>query len=203
MPATSNRESAVQPDNPQEHIRAKAFESTPKLSHRNLTLMLAAMCIVPIATILLLWLKMPPVYESKLKASAELVGHPPPNYYELNLADRVYLPEVALAVTNESDESWTNVNIRINGYYDVHEHDHEFRPGETREYLLNRFIIKSGDFYDMRYRPVHSVMVYARQKDMSRATFYKEFSSESVGREVSEPRNSKSTEQGRPQEKQD
>ena len=46
-----------------------AVHKVPELSRRGLTLMLAMMCLVPIATIFLLWKTLPPVEAGKLQAT--------------------------------------------------------------------------------------------------------------------------------------
>jgi hypothetical protein len=147
----------------------------PRLTSRNLTILLGLMCLTPVVIIALVFWQLPSVKMNQLQASVEILGGPPDSYYRLPFQDRTYLPELQIAVTNTSQETWTNLYVRINHDYSVFETGVPFQPGETREYLVNRFTSKQGAFYDMRYNPIREVMIYARVPDGSRATHFAHF----------------------------
>jgi hypothetical protein len=147
----------------------------PRLTANGLSILLCAMCAVPIVTIAVLWASLPPVKINTLQATVTIKNAPPTSYYELPTDQRIPLPEVQLVLTNTGQQAWTNLFVRVNHDYTVFESGGEFRPGESREYFLNRFSSRTGAFYDVRYNPVRDVMIYARLPDHSRATFTRRF----------------------------
>jgi hypothetical protein len=144
--------------------------AAPKLSPRVLTGLLVTVTLIPPVMIGVLWAILPPVKANQLKAEVRLENAPPASFYDLRFADRVFDPNVQVIVKNIGDEPWTNINVRVNRYYNIYDHGHPILPGEQQAYLLSRFLHRDV-FFDMRYNPVHSVMVYARLPDGSRATY--------------------------------
>ncbi len=147
----------------------------PRLSTRALTALLGLMCLTPVVIISMIFWSLPAVQVNQLQAKIEIIGDVPGSFYQLPFDQRNYLPEMQIAVTNVGEETWTNLFVRVNHNYSVFETGVPFRPGETREYLLNRFTSRTGAYFDMRYNPVRDVMVYARLPDRSRATFQQQF----------------------------
>jgi hypothetical protein len=145
------------------------------LSSRQLTFLLMLMCLTPIVIITLIFNTLGDVKLNQLPARIELIGGVPDSYYDLPFEQRTYLPEMQVAVTNIGSDPWTNLYVRINHHYSIIETGAPFRPGETREYLVNRFTSKTGAYFDMRYVSVKDVMVYARMPDKSRATYERRF----------------------------
>ncbi|MGI9517013.1 MAG: hypothetical protein ACR2NP_08215 [Pirellulaceae bacterium] len=144
----------------------------PALSRKGLTRLLILMCVVPIATVLILQLTMPPVNPGSLKADCRLVNVPPAKYYETRLEDRISFPTAAIVVKNTGEESWTHLNIRINsGHYQIYEHGSPLEPGQERTYLLNRFVHRSGAVFDVGINRPYSVEIYARLPNQSRGTY--------------------------------
>ncbi len=166
--------SVLQADKDQSSYRYVA----PKLSSRGLSILLSAMCLIPVITIALLWWTLPPVKLNSLQADVQIKNAAPGSYYKLPFDQRIWLPETQVVVTNTGSVPWTNWYVRVNHDYSVFENGSEFLPGETRGYLLNRFSSRTGAFFDMRYRPVTDVMIYARLPDHSRATFFQRFDDE-------------------------
>jgi hypothetical protein len=147
----------------------------PRLTSRHLTILLALMCMTPVVIIALVFWQLPSVKMNQLNAQVKILGGPPDSYYQLPFKERIYLPELQIAVTNTGEETWTNLYVRINHDFTVFEAGVPFHPGETRDYLVNRFTSKKGAFYDMRYNPIGEVMIYARLPDGSRATHFAHF----------------------------
>jgi hypothetical protein len=143
----------------------------PRLSSRGLTSMLVVMCLVPVVTLTVLQLTMPPVRPGYLRAEIGFRNVPPSSYYQLPLDQRLDFPEAEILVTNTMDVPWTNLNIRINnGNYQIYDHQVPIEPGQQRAFLLNRFVHRSGAIFQVGIvRPVN-VEIYAALPDRSRAT---------------------------------
>jgi hypothetical protein len=161
----------TRPSEPCSTVLAEA----PALSRKGLTRLLILMCTIPVVTVLILQLTMPPVKPGYLKAECRLVNVPPPAYYETPLEERIGFPTAAIIIRNTGEESWTHLNIRINnGHYQIYEHGSPLEPGEERSYLLNRFVHRSGAVFDVGVNRPSSVEIYARLPDRSRGTFEEE-----------------------------
>ncbi len=146
--------------------------AAPSLSRRGLTSLLVLMCIVPIGTVTVLQITMPPVKPNTLTAQVSMVDVPPPIYYERDLEDRLIFPDATLVVKNMGQQAWTHLNIRINGgHYQVYEHAAPLEPGHERSYLLNRFVNRSGAVFQVGITRPDSVEIYARLPDKSRGTY--------------------------------
>lgn len=151
--------------------------NAPGLTRKGLTRLLILMCVVPIATVLILHWSMPAVKPDYLQADCSFVNVPPPTYYEETLLeDRIEFPNAELVIKNTGAESWTHLNIRINsGHYQIYEHGSPLEPGEERRYLLNRFVHRSGAVYQVGINRPNSIEIYARLPDKSRGTYEMEF----------------------------
>lgn len=139
-----------------------------------LTGLLVTMTLIPPLMIVLLWSVLPPVRANQLKAEVSIENDPPASFYKTDFADRVFDPNVNVVVRNLGDQPWTNVNVRVNRYYNVYDHEYPVLAGDQRSYLLSRFLLR-GVFFDMRYNPIREVLIYARLPDGSRATYWKKF----------------------------
>jgi hypothetical protein len=156
-----------------------SFESSeqkklPQLSHRGLTLMLAFMCLIPIGTIAVLWQYMPPVYEGKLEASVYAEDIPNAEFYAVEYYDRPPVEGGFLVVKNESDQDWTQLNIQVNGNYQIYDTVPILAHDEKR-YSLSRFLNRTGARFSLQYNELSRVRIYARRPTKDRATFYHEF----------------------------
>lgn len=133
-----------------------------RLSSRALTTLLIIMCVIPIATVLTLHFTMPPIEAGKLEADIRLSGHPDKSYYEKDIYERTFLPEAAIALTNNSSDTWRLINVTINDRYYVYDVDQVLEPGQQRRYLLSRFTNREGALYELRAQPVEKVVVFAK-----------------------------------------
>lgn len=145
--------------------------AAPRLSPRMLTSMLIAMTLIPPTMIFVLWSILPPVKANQLRATVHIENAPPPNYYVGRVDDRPFDPNVSVVVTNTGDVPWTHINVRVNRYFHIYDSERPLNSGESRSYLLNRFLSR-GVLFDMRHSPVQQVLVYARLPDGSRATYW-------------------------------
>lgn len=137
-----------------------------------LTGLLLSVMLVPPTMIVVLWSILPPVKANQLQAAVQIDNAPPPNYYQGRVDDRPFDPNVTVKVTNTGAEPWTNINVRVNRYFHIYDSEKPLLSGESRSYLLSRFLSR-GVFFDMRYNPVQQVLVYARLPDGSRATYWR------------------------------
>ncbi len=143
----------------------------PRLSSRGLTILLIAMCLVPVVVITTLQFVMPPVRPGYLRADVELRNTPPASYYQLPLDQRREFPQAEVLITNTMEVPWTNLNVRINnGNYQIYDHNVPINPGQQRAFLLDRFVHRSGAVFQVGIvRPVN-LEIYAALPDRSRAT---------------------------------
>jgi hypothetical protein len=135
-----------------------------------LTGLLVTVTLIPPTMIVVLWAILPPVKANQLLAEVHVENAPSPSFYLQEFSDRTFDSNVQIIVKNVGDVPWTNINVRVNRYYNIYDHEHPVRPGDQRAYLLSRFLYRDV-FFDMRYNPVRTVMVYARLPDGSRATY--------------------------------
>ncbi len=145
--------------------------ASPILSRRWLTILLTAMCTVPIITISVLWIVLPPVYEQELEASVRLEGIPRKEFYDQKLRDRPKTGGGLMVVKNEGEKEWTNIIIRINRSYMAYEKDFPLAPGEERVFELDRFQTRTSNRLNLRYYPIRNIEVYARLPSGARATY--------------------------------
>lgn len=155
-------------DERQSSYRAAA----PRLGKKLLTGLLVTMTLVPPLMIVLLWSILPPVKANQLRAEVAINHAPPSDFYQLEFEKRTFDPNVSVVVKNVGNETWTNINVRVNRYFNIYDQEYPLHPGEQRAYLLSRFLSR-GVFFDMRYNAVQDVLVYARLPDGSRATYWK------------------------------
>lgn len=179
LPNSPLAPSSAAPFSTAEADAAQAAQSTerrnaPRLSHRGLTSLLIAMCMVPAIVIFSLWQYLPPVYEGQLEGDARTTNLPPAEFYERPFRERQPVGGGQLHLLNQSDEVWTMLNIQINNFYQIYDRD-PLNPGEERSYELDRFVTRTGAIFDLRYNPVRNVRVYARRPTRDRATFFKDF----------------------------
>jgi hypothetical protein len=153
---------------------SKVIEHAPRLTPRGLTIVLATMCAIPIATISGLYWYMPKVYEGQLAASVSAEGLPPAAMYDLAYDARPKQFDGVLIVNNLGDQDWTHLNIQINGHYQIYDRD-SISAGGSRRYRLDRFVNRTGAVFNLRYNPLKSVRIYARRPTKDRATFFTEF----------------------------
>lgn len=132
------------------------------------------MCLVPVVTIAALWYYLPPVFEGKLECSVTPAGLPPLEMYQVPYRDRTPVEGASIIVRNSSSEIWTHINVVINTYYQIYDID-PLQVGQEREYLLNRFVSRTGARFEVRYNPLKTVRVYARRPAGDRATYWIEF----------------------------
>ncbi len=156
--------------------QSSARRSSPRLSAEGLTVLLAMMCVVPAITIFGLWSYLPPVYEGQLDCGVQAQLLPPQDFYLLPYKERTAVTQGEIVVENRSDTDWTHINIQVNTFYQIYDVE-VLRAGESRTYVLNRFISKTGARFDLTYNPLKAVRVYARRPKGDRATFYVDFMS--------------------------
>ncbi len=154
--------------------RTREEQAAPKMSHRSLTWLLSLMCLVPVITILALWQYLPQVYEGQLKAEVYAQGLPPKEYYSTEYHKRLPVSDGVLVLKNISDVDWTHLNVQVNGNYQIY--DRETIPaGRQREYILGKFLNRTGAKFQLQYNELNRVRVYARRPTKDRATFEHKF----------------------------
>ncbi|MGI9518307.1 MAG: hypothetical protein ACR2NP_14725 [Pirellulaceae bacterium] len=152
-------------------VRAAA----PVLTRQGLIWLLTVMCLVPLVTLIVLQLTMPPVRPGSLAATVKLLSVPPRSYYETPLAERIEFPDASIEITNTGENPWTHINVRINnGHYQIYEYEVPLEPGQSRSFLLDRFVNRSGAVFRPGIVRPHNVEIYARLPDRSRGTFEQE-----------------------------
>ena len=149
-------------------------KKSPHLSHRSLTLMLALMCLIPLVTIAVLWNYLPPVFEGKLEAKVFAEGLPSAEFYSIDYYKRPPVDDGVLVVQNLSDQDWTQLNILVNGNYQIYDTEPILAHDEKR-YDLNRFVNRTGARFSLQYNELSRVRIYARRPTKDRATFYHQF----------------------------
>lgn len=149
-------------------------KAAPLLSHRGLTIMLLLMCFVPMVTIIVLWQYLPNVYEGKLKADVVAEGLPTFDFYETVYYERPPFEGGAIIVQNKSDEDWTNINLQVNGNYQIYDNE-PIPAGTEKRFLLDKFLNRTGARFSLQYNELNRVRIYARQPEGDRATFVKHF----------------------------
>jgi len=149
-------------------------KAAPKLNHLSLTLLLMLMCLVPVVTIFALWGYLPDVHEGQLKAEVYAEGLPPKEYYSTEYYKRLPISDGVLVLKNVSDVDWTHLNVQINGNYQIY--DRETIPAHgQREYILGKFLNRTGAKFQLQYNELDRVRVYARRPTKDRATFEHKF----------------------------
>ena len=149
-------------------------QGAPKLTHRSLTFLLALMCMIPVTTILVLWQYLPDVHEGQLEAEVYAQGLPPKEYYSTEHYKRLPINDGVLVLKNNSDVDWTHLNVQINGNYQIY--DKEAIPAhQQREYILGKFLNRTGARFQLQYNELDRVRVYARRPTKDRATFEHKF----------------------------
>ena len=156
-----------------------AFDSSeqkkaPQLSHRNLTIMLLLMCLIPVVTIAVLWGYLPAVHEGQLEANVVAKDLPDKDFYSVDYYKRPTWERGFLIVQNKSDLDWTHLEIRVNGNYQVYDRDPIPAHGE-RLYDLTRFLNRTGARFSLQYNELNRVRIYARRPTKDRATFKQAF----------------------------
>lgn len=156
---------------------SSALRITPTLGPRGLSILLIAMCVIPIVTIFQLWRILPPVEEGTLQAAVAAAELPPSEFYELPYEDRTEVPPGKLLVRNLSDQDWTHLNIQINRHYQIYD-TVPIEAGQTREFNLDRFVSRTGAPFKLQYNSLKYVRIYARRPTKDRATFEYDFENE-------------------------
>jgi hypothetical protein len=150
-------------------------KTSPRLSHRGLTIMLALMCLVPVVTIFVLWKFLPPVIEGELEAHVYAEGLPSAEFYADEYYDRPPFAGGVLVVENRGDLDWTHlINIQVNRHYQIYDSE-TFPAHSVKRYELDRFLNRTGARFSLRYNELKSVRIYARRPTKDRATYYREF----------------------------
>lgn len=142
----------------------------PTLAPRQLRIILAFMCIVPVAIILALFAYMPPVYEGLLEARITATGLPASPYYEDVYYDRPAIDDGKLVVENLSDQDWTHLNIQVNHHYQIIDKV-PIKANSTRVFDLKRFLNRTGARFSVRYNELKYARIYARRPTRDRATY--------------------------------
>ena len=97
--ADSRTAEGVLPDASPE-LQSSARRNAPRLTHRGLTMLLIAMCLVPTIVIFSLWQYLPPVYEGQLEGDARTTNLPPDEFYARPFGDRERVTGGELHVRN-------------------------------------------------------------------------------------------------------
>ncbi len=159
----------------QDHDRlTREEQAAPKLNHQWLTMLLMLMCLIPVTTILALWRYLPDVHEGQLEAEVHAEGLPPKEYYATEYYKRLPISDGVLVLKNKSDVDWTHLNVQVNGNYQIYDRDPIPSQGQ-REYVLGKFLNRTGARFQLQYNELDRVRVYARRPTKDRATFEHKF----------------------------
>lgn len=142
----------------------------PTLSPRQLSIVLAFICVVPVLIIVTLFAYMPPVYEGLLEARITAAGLPESEFYEQRYDLRPEFSGGELVVENLSDQDWTHLNIQVNRHYQIHDVE-PIKAHSSRRFDLERFITRTGARFNIRYNEINQARVYARRPTRDRATY--------------------------------
>ena len=165
---------AIDPATDRFSYESSEQKKSPQLSHRGLTLMLVFMCLIPIGTIAVLWSYLPPVYEGKLEANVYAEDLPNAEFYAVEYYNRPPVEGGVLVVQNESDQDWTQLNIQVNGNYQIYD-TVPILAHEEKRYSLTRFLNRTGARFSLQYNELNRVRIYARRPTKDRVTYYQEF----------------------------
>ena len=155
-------------------------QASPVLGRKRFILVMALLLTLPVGTVALIGLFLPPVQEGKLEAKIQAVGLPDPEFYQVKYNERPEFEGGFLLVTNTGEEEWTNFEITLNTFYQIYDYK-PIKPGETVSFNLNRFISKMGAKFSLRYNEVRYVRIYARLPTKKRATYYQQFETVAEG----------------------
>ncbi len=120
---------------------------------------------------------LPPVYDMELKAEITPLGVPMDDYFSTPVKDRPELPQPKIRIQNTGDEDWTNILVSINDKYKwspIPDDGGRIPAGESREFYVCRFQVRTGGAFEWDKLKVKSVHVYARLPSGERATYLKE-----------------------------
>ena len=157
-----------------DHRLTREEQAAPQLTHQSLTLLLGLMCLIPVTTIFALWGYLPDVHEGQLEAEVYAQGLPPKEYYSTEYYKRLPVSDGFLVLKNKSDVDWTHLNVQVNGNYQIY--DRETIPAHgQREYILGKFLNRTGAKFQLQYNELNRVRVYARRPTKDRATFEHKF----------------------------
>jgi len=150
-------------------------KAAPQLSHLGLTVMLGLMCVIPVVTIFALFFFLPKVHEGELKAHVDAIGLPAKEFYATVYYEREPVEGGSIIVHNQSDVDWTNLNIMVNGNYQIYEHKEPIPAQQSREFELSRFLNRTGARFQLQYNELNRVRIYARRPTKDRATYVQHF----------------------------
>ena len=150
--------------------QTKVAANISTLSPSNLRVILAFMCVVPVAIILALFAYMPPVYEGLLEAKITATGLPPAAFYDQRYDLRPAFGGGKLVVENLSDQDWTHLNIQVNKHYQIIDKE-AIKAHSTRVFDLEKFLTRTGARFSIRFNELDYARIYARRPTRDRATY--------------------------------
>jgi hypothetical protein len=159
---------------------SSAQRVVPRMNQRTLSILLGLMALVPPVVILALWNILPPLSEGTLAANATGRFLPDPGIYELPFGERPEIRGGQLVIRNTGLEDWTNINIWVNGHYQISDRV-PLPAGQEREYLLELFVTRWGANYELGYNRLAKALIYARLPKGNRATRAFEFDATGTG----------------------
>ena len=154
------------------------IDLAPRLKPRTLTIMLAVMCCVPVATIAWLWVKLPPASVESLEARIIAANFPPESFYKQTVYEKEKLAiPPTLAIENIGDQEWTLVFVQINKWYQFSETHNPVKPSPDGrlEIPLTYCFGKDGTTFDPTSQPIRHVRIFARLPNNTRGTYSQEF----------------------------
>ena len=159
-------------ESPAAFPRSKAMQQSPQLSSAALTKLLIGMCLLPVITIFVLWIYMPPAAEGELNCQFTTAGLPDQDYYAIDYENREPFEGGELIVTNLEDHDWTHLNMLVNGHYQIYDKE-PIAAGTAKTYKIERFVSRAGARFSLRYNQLKSARIYARRDnpEHDRATY--------------------------------
>lgn len=150
------------------------------LGGRAFLAILVLLCVLPVATVAIIWQYLPPVAEGKLAAKIQAVGLPSAEYYAIDYRKREPHKGGELLITNLGEQEWTNLNITVNTFYQIYDNV-PIKPGETASFELESFVSRTGARFSLQYNELGTVRVYARLPTKDRATYTEVFGTVAKG----------------------
>lgn len=157
----------------------------PRLSPRNLTILLLLLAAVPsIATVGMFYM-VPGTQEGQLPVRFAIQGLPGPEHYQKPAKDRQLIIRPMFVVKNISDQPWRNLYIELNGRFEKRDMKAVVQPGEIVSYDLHVFYEKRTSVrFAPEHQPVESVRIFAKVGKSSRESFTTKVRWEDYGKEI-------------------
>jgi len=160
-------------------------DRNPRLSPKNLTILLIILAVVPSFATIGMFYMMPGTKEDQLPVQFAIHGMPGADHYEKNAKDRELLIRPMFVLKNISDKPWRNLYIELNGRFEKRDMQAVIEPGQIVSYDLHVFYEKRTSVrFAPEHQPVKRVRIFAKVGDSSRESFNTDIHWEDYGKEI-------------------